>query len=1450
MGRAVRLLLWGGATLAAVLVLLIVGGWAALGTESGRRFIADRIELAASDASLTLSIGKLSGALPAQLDLDDITVADRDGPVVRIAHLSLSWRPFALLAKRLSVQRIALSGVSVDRLPAPVETTEPGGAVSLATGFDIDIEEISARDITLAAGVAGSVAYLSATGSFGLAADASRGGIGLDIRRIDGSEGRASLVLDYAAEPPRFAARLDVEEPSGGPIAALAGMTGEFPLTMRLDGAGPPDAWQGRLVGKAGPSSIELDLVVGVVARTFSLRIDGAVQAGTLLPDRVVAALGSSARVSAALSFGADTGVRVESARVAGERLTLSGSGSYRPETGAVAGDAVLEMPEAAGPLRLPAMELGAARMVARVSGTVSQPVARLEVSGAGLVTPLARLGEIEASFDLASPSVGQATVKGSARLAGIAPGEPMPQGLLGPDATIVVDATWSPEGFSIAKLALASEGLSLTADGRSDEGVRLAGNYEIAKSGIGTLLDSAALGGDLRLVGSYRIDLARLSGEVELVGDLDKLRGNRALLGSTIALTGAVARAEDGRIDVIGLEIAGTGGTLRGRATLDPAGQSISAGHLSATLPDLSRLAAGAGMPVSGRASFEADIAGPLDALTGTGRLRLEQIAAGAVSLDHAGIGFGFKTKGAGAVGSVKLALAKAETRLPGSFDFSIDAARLRISEILFAGDGNRLWGNLDLDLASGLTRGAIDAQLADVASLGFAAAGPVSGALTLGGKLEAAAGQRVTLSASGTSLRIGNAAEPGSLTIGGLTLAATIEDALRARRINGKVELRDFARDQAAVSRATLEVATDRTGDLRFDGAIEGSYGDPLSLRVVGTSTKSGDGLGVALTRLDGSVGAVKIALTAPARFLARDPAAWSGTMALLVGGGNVTATAAIDPGSVALSLVVAGMPLAAIGAATRHLEPGATWSVRLDLSGAPSNPRGAMAASAQGLRPAGASWNAADALAIALDGTLADGRVSLAGRISGPDSAEVTATASMPVTLSLGPVPAFAIPDGAIAGKAALRGRLEMVEALVDIGENWISGAASASIELAGTTRAPQIRGSAQLADGRFEGVQTGVVVREIEADLRFDGTRLQIARLSASDAGQGRLTGTGEVRFEGDRWPLDLGLTFTGFSAITRDDATLSASGEVRMLGDVAKPRIEGRLTVDGGEIRIPDRIGTSVVSLDVVEINRPAGAANSPKESRPATPAPQSGEGGIALDVTVVAPGRVFVRGRGLDSEWSGDLTVAGTTAQPRIAGVLSVVRGSFALAGRNLAVNQGSVTFRAGQFDPEIDARATLQLGSTEVTVRVSGRASAPSISLSAVPSMPSEDILALMLFGKSAGALTAFQAAQLARSSAALSGNFSGDSILDRARRGLGVDALTVESEGETARGTALRAGKYVADGVFVTVQQGATADSQKVAVEVEVTPSVTVETGVGPSAGSSIGLNWKLDY
>ncbi len=236
----------------------------------------------------------------------------------------------------------------------------------------------------------------------------------------------------------------------------------------------------------------------------------------------------------------------------------------------------------------------------------------------------------------------------------------------------------------------------------------------------------------------------------------------------------------------------------------------------------------------------------------------------------------------------------------------------------------------------------------------------------------------------------------------------------------------------------------------------------------------------------------------------------------------------------------------------------------------------------------------------------------------------------------------------------------------------------------------------------------------------------------------------------------------------------------------------------------------------------------------------------SGSGGLSLDVTVNAPARIFVRGRGLDAELGGSLRIVGTTAQPQAIGGITLRRGQLDVLTRRLAFSQGSVTF-TGALTPTLNFVATTTASSTTINVTISGSAADPVIALSSSPALPQDEILAQLLFDRSMTSLSPTQIAQLAAAVATLTGG-SDQGPLAQLRKSLGLDAVDLNVAGPG--GPSLSVGKYINDNIYLGVEQGTGRDSSRVKVDIDLSRNLKARGEVGATGSSKAGIYFEKEY
>jgi translocation and assembly module TamB len=428
-----------------------------------------------------------------------------------------------------------------------------------------------------------------------------------------------------------------------------------------------------------------------------------------------------------------------------------------------------------------------------------------------------------------------------------------------------------------------------------------------------------------------------------------------------------------------------------------------------------------------------------------------------------------------------------------------------------------------------------------------------------------------------------------------------------------------------------------------------------------------------------------------------------------------------------------------------------------------------------------------------------------------------------------------------------KGTLKGEIQMenLSGFVRLHEQKLAGTVELDLGLEGPLDKPIMTGWIQLKNGSYENLRTGTILREIEVDIAARTPMLVVNKAAANDGEKGRLTAQGRLEFvpgQGFRFNLDLALEKA--KPFRYDWATALVGGNLTLTGSPSEAMLAGQIRVDTAEFRIPERLAPEIHDLQVVEINKPG------ETRRPVVETVTPSLWPLSLDLAVLSPGRVFLSGRGLDSEWQGDIQVKGTAAQPALTGTLSLVRGNANFLGKRFELKKG-ILFFSGSTPPSPTIDVEAEAKSKEITARLqfTGPVQSLEIKLSSDPPLPPDEILSRLLFGRSASNITPLQAIQLADSINTLARG-GGFDLLGRTRQLLSLDQLTLEQAGKNQDKTALSAGKYLSEEVYLEVQQGVSPETGKASLKWEITPNVTVETEVGVNAEAGVGVNWRWDY
>ncbi len=193
--------------------------------------------------------------------------------------------------------------------------------------------------------------------------------------------------------------------------------------------------------------------------------------------------------------------------------------------------------------------------------------------------------------------------------------------------------------------------------------------------------------------------------------------------------------------------------------------------------------------------------------------------------------------------------------------------------------------------------------------------------------------------------------------------------------------------------------------------------------------------------------------------------------------------------------------------------------------------------------------------------------------------------------------------------------------------------------------------------------------------------------------------------------------------------------------------------------------------------------------------------------------------------------------------------------------GTTLNFTEGTISFSgAGISNPSLHFVATSATASVTATLTIDGSAKDPKITLSSVPQLPQDEILAQLLFNTSTSKLSPLQLAQIAAALASLSGATSGiGDPLEKLRTTFGLDRLTV---GSSSTGSpTLEAGRYLTRGVYLGARQTTSGTGTQATVQVDLAKGLKLETTAGSGTTSatgntsgadaaSIGLSYQFEY
>src|SRR5262245_40421232 len=1323
--------------------------FAAIQTGPGKRVLASLAGTLLSGGGLTVTFSDIEGFIPTDMSAGAVTLADRQGEFARMERLRLVWHPLALLTATLEVETLEAAKLSLSRKPdlPPAPAAQSAGIGGALLPMRMVLDRLAVGEIDISEAVAGQAATLGFSASARIMEPARGLSAGFALERRD-AEGGARGTLAYAPETQTLHIEVQAREPEGGLMARLAQMDGLPAIEAEIRGRGPLDTWNGTINLTAGATAaISGAASIRREGKGHRVALDVNADVQHLLPANVAPLFEGVSKIAATALMDAPTRVQIETLSVRTPAFGASVTGTVDGAAGmadlafdVTGGDAArfaMLLPEPAwkslhldGTLRgafagpalavnLAAQDLGASGYGARGldvrAGTIPD-------GKGGLVWKLD--GNVDGLRERGANATVALGEKGSFSLSGTIPAS---------GAATLTDAR-----VNLAPLDLRFTG-RVAAD--SVEGaLRLTRLDLSAFSPLAgwPLQGSVMLDADLSSKGAPGEIRARMNGTSKDVAT--GMAAIDGLFGGDAALAGVVAYGTDRAVAVDGLKLSAVGLSLDVDGRIDHKVANLSA---RASLPDLKRV----DPRLEGRAEGQATFSGNIDALAVKARLAVPE--GGAMGKPVQGLAINLNVRDL-------TGHPDADARLEGQVEGKPVTGAASLSS---TAGGAR--AQLDLAVGSVVAKGGVsisseallDGRIAfaarDLADLSALALTELAGTAEANLAFTVEDGkQRIVLDATADEVRAAGTA------LNAARIALSVVDPAGAPALNGTAEISGFLAQGLRVDKATL--LANGTGDgstaLKLDTNVQDT-----ALAATARLTPSADTTVLRIDTMRASKGRTILALSQPATFTLARGAVTLDRLALTTGGGSATVRGKAGE-MLDLDVEFRNLPLALATLPDPTLDLSGTLTGTANLSGPTAAPSGNYDLTISRMSKPDLARAGVGPLNVKAKGALVSGRVGLDVGIFGPSLSGVAVTGSVP--LGAGAM------DVKVKGSIALG----IANAMLATSGARTSGTAITDAQIRGTPADPQAGGTVRITDARFDDTVNGVSLDRIDGLITATDRSLTITSLTARTPNGGNVAVKGDVQLDpAGGFPGNMEIKLQNAGLVSNELMRLIADGHLAMSGALAtRPRLIGRFDVKSLDIYIPDKLPGGADMLDVRHVNAGSGQ-NGPR--RIAAGGKASGKNGreapdadfvAALDLAINAPNNVFVRGMGIESELGGKLTLKGTSAAPVTVGAFEMRRGRFDVLGRRLDFTRGKVTFN-GTTDPDLDFVAETRSTDLTAKILVSGAASRPQVSFASTPELAQDEILARLLFNKSAGSLSASQAVQVAQTVAQFSGGIIG---------------------------------------------------------------------------------------
>lgn len=1442
------------------LLVLIILVFALLQTPYSKAAISSLLSTQLSEAlGMEVEAGQLSGTIPLYCSWDEITIGDDVSRWLKLTHVTIEISPWTVIAGRLRIPSIHINTLALDRVPllakedtTSAERTRPRLPQNLPP---LTIGEISVDEIRLPTDIIKTDTPLAFTGNVRMGSSPRPLEAQISLRYAAGQTEWLRLSARIEGEPPALSLEARAQDTEQGILPILTNLKKSGDIHFSLDGHGTLSDWRGEMAVSAEQyGSVETTLRLGL-ADTLQLGAAGSMRPNRTLPPEPYSVLvGDSNRFQFDASLTDQGCVVIDSLSLETSVAGATGTATYRLDDSWLECEIVLAAPNLAALQPVAPVPLaGAASLVFSATGPISQPTAMLAVK---LHHPI--IANCTASFlearvnavclDRRQEPIPSIRFSGQATAADIHISNPSGEVLFAEPSIVLTMQAHALAGqpVEIDKFQCLGTDWNIQSNGTVDPSipsVTMALLATIDNLARVPLSANQKIKGQFQLRTNLNADFHSETGSAVITG-----KGNAqtphpmisALSGNTQTIEGSVRWTGYDRFQLEKLRFAGEMSSFVADASVDIASQTLDA-RWNAAIPDLKPLASIARHPVAGSFSMNGQASGSWQDLSARADIDLAEFIWNEISLDSIRISLDAKNLFHSPTGRIESVLTKADRRVHLVSDGSLASNEFKLSTLKLSSPNLVVEGAAAIHLSNYLIDGAFKAESNDLAALGSMFNQPLRGRLWLEASL-ASTGQEQRLAADLAIDKL----QSSFASVDEISFRADIADLYRnpkgtATLIGSAVSLGDLSIDSLHLDASGRSEVVEWT----IDG--KGSWNRPVGFVSTGKLTLA-EHKQLQVSIQDGFFGDIPLNATLDAMWNPRLTDYELKRLAISIGSGQIDAAGLWNPRLVSFNVFADRIPLEYIGVLyPSALNATGVLQADLSLQGAPDNPRLSAAVHGKHVRILYPQWASMGEGSIEILASYIDRQFAIESRVEQWFPSPLLAYVKIPAPLdSLYERSFHSLLAQPIEGRVEGVLDLNSVSALVPVDGQKMSGALDVDIDVAGTLNDPSFKGRLLLNNGSYDHLEYGVSLRNVEAAISADERTVTIDRFQMNDMAQGRVSLSGRI----ETVPNPNGsirIDFTNAKLLRREDVVATVNGQLSLSGSLETLSMVGSLELDPVEVNLAEPLPAEIKDIEIVGIH-----VDRPSESASGRTTPAKSLIDPTLSITVSIPGRLFVRGRGIDSVWKGSIHITGTALKPFLKGTISVVRGHMNFFANRMDLSGGSVVLNGS--DPKnaiLNLTAETVKKNTSFYLRVIGPVGSPQLVLDSNPPYPADEVLSRLLFGRRLTDITPFQALRLAQAANALRGKQSVFDPIGETRGLLGLDQLEFrQNEEEDQEEAMVGIGKYLTEDIYVDFEKGLGKESGKISVEIQLTPTIYLDSELGLDKNSGIGVFWKYDY